>query len=108
MADLPCCAICKNPALLESAEPQGVELCSRCGAILRRLCDLLVPIYDIEPDRITLETSWLDDLDSDSLDMAELAATLEEEFGTAITDEEAVKIKNVADLVRLLSRHNRF
>ena len=102
-----CCALCSNPARPEFYEPGGSELCSRCGGIFRRLCDRLVPLYDIEPDRITLETSWLQDLGTDSLDRAELIVTLEEEFGAAITNEEAQEIKTVADLVRLLARHSR-
>ena len=101
------CALCSNPARPEFYEPSGSELCSRCGGILRRLCDRLVPLYDIEPDRITLGTSWLQDLHTDSLDMAELVVTLEEEFGATITDEEAQKVKTVEDLVRLLARRSR-
>jgi len=97
------CALCSRPARPDFYEPSGSELCSRCGGILRRLCNRLVPLYDIEPDRITLETSWVQDLGTDSLDLAELVVTLEDEFGALITDDEAQKTKTVADLVRLLA-----
>lgn len=108
MAHPQACALCSHPARPEFYEPGDGNLCSRCGAIFRRLCDLLVPIYDVEPDRITLETLWVGDLGTDSLDMADLVATLEGEFGTKITDEDAAKIKNVGDLVRLLATRRRF
>lgn len=104
MANPPRCAVCSNPALSESSEPRGVELCVRCDVILRRLCARLVPLYDIEPDRIRLDMSFLSDLDADSLDMVELASALEEEFDIAISDREAERIQTVADLVHLLAK----
>jgi len=100
------CAVCSNPVLSKSREPHGVELCARCNVILRRLSDRLVPLYDIEPDRIRLETSWSKDLRTDSLDMAELIVILEEEFGNRITETEAQNMETVADLVLLLARHS--
>jgi acyl carrier protein len=74
----------------------------QCGAILRRLRNRLVFSYHLEPDRITLDTSFRTDLDS--LDVIELVLALEEELGVKISDEEAEKIKIVEDLVRLVQR----
>ena len=107
MVNPPRCAVCSNLALSESSEPRGVELCVRCGVILRRLCARLVPLYDVEPDRIKLDTSFLSDLDTDSLDKVELASELEEEFGVEISDHEAERIHTVADLVQLLAARSR-
>jgi len=100
------CSLCSNPARPEFYEPSGGELCSRCGSILRRLCDLLVPLYDVEPDRISLDTSFLKDLGTDSLDRVELATALEGEFGVKISDHDAERIHTVADLVRLVARRD--
>ncbi len=101
------CAVCSNSTLSDSDEPRGAGLCVRCDVILRRLSDRLVPLYDVEPDRISLSTSFLEDLDTDSMDEVELASALEEEFGVEISDQEAEEIKTVADLVRLLTTRSR-
>ena len=74
----------------------------QCGAILHRLRNRLVFSYNLEPDRITLGTSFRNDLDS--LDVVELVLALEEELGVKISDKEAENIKTVEDLVRLVRR----
>jgi acyl carrier protein len=106
MANSQRCTVCSRPTQMEGYGIVATELCIQCETILRRLSDRLVPLYDIEPDRITLGTSWVEDLGADSLDRAELIVALEEEFGTKITNEETLKLEVVADLVRLLA--NRF
>ena len=52
-----------------------------------------------EPDKITPETSIIDDLGADSLDVVELVMALEEKFGIEIPDEDAEKINTVGDIV---------
>jgi acyl carrier protein len=49
----------------------------------------------------------LDELGADSLDLVELIMELEEEFGVQIPDEEAARIKTVADAIRCIERHLR-
>ena len=50
----------------------------------------------VEPDRIKLEASFIDDLNADSLDIVELVMAMEEEFGIdipeKISDEQRVKL----------------
>ena len=53
----------------------------------------------IETDEITLESSFIDDLGADSLDIVELLMALEEEFDIEIPDEEAEKLTTVGDVV---------
>lgn len=57
---------------------------------------------DIEADSITMDTSFLDDLDADSLDIMELMYALEDEFGVELEDDED-KIATVADAVSYIS-----
>ncbi|NBX75583.1 MAG: acyl carrier protein, partial [Proteobacteria bacterium] len=47
---------------------------------------------------VTPEASFIDDLGADSLDIVELVMTMEEEFDLEIPDEDAEKIKTVADV----------
>ena len=54
---------------------------------------------DIDENEITLETSFVDDLNADSLDIVELMMALEEEFDLEISEEDAEKITTVNDVV---------
>ena len=58
---------------------------------------------DIDENEITLETSFVDDLDADSLDIVELMMALEEEFDLEISEEDAEKITTVNDVVTYIS-----
>ena len=52
-----------------------------------------------DEDEVKPEASFVDDLNADSLDLVELIMSLEEEFGTEISDEDAEKIRTVQDAV---------
>jgi len=56
----------------------------------------------IEEEKITEESSFIDDLGADSLDTVELVMAFEEEFGSEITDEEAEKILTVGDAIKFV------
>jgi acyl carrier protein len=53
----------------------------------------------VDADEVTLESSFIDDLGADSLDIVELLMALEEEFDIEIPDEEAEKLSTVGDVV---------
>ena len=53
----------------------------------------------VDADEVTLESSFIDDLGADSLDIVELLMALEEEFDIEIPDEEAEKLSSVGDVV---------
>lgn len=59
---------------------------------------------DVNPDTITLETSYIDDLDVDSIELVELIMRIEDEFNIEIEDEQAEKIKTVDDTVKYLEK----
>lgn len=54
---------------------------------------------DVDEDQITDDTHFVNDLQADSLDMAELVIDLEEEFGVQISDEEAQNIETVGQAI---------
>ncbi|GAA0114359.1 MULTISPECIES: acyl carrier protein [Clostridium] len=56
----------------------------------------------LDEDDITLESSFIDDLGADSLDIVELIMALEEEFDIEIPDEDAEKISTVGDVVEYI------
>ncbi len=71
--------------------------------VFKKLCTLLAGQFGVEADTLTMETSLADDLNADSLDLAELMMSLEEEFDIGEIDEEAAAgIRTVGDIVCLI------
>ncbi|MDD3303433.1 MAG: acyl carrier protein [Clostridia bacterium] len=58
-----------------------------------------------ELDTITMETTFIDDLGADSLDIVELIMALEEEFDLEIPEAEAEKITSVNDVVEYIKKN---
>ncbi|MBK7842603.1 MAG: acyl carrier protein [Bdellovibrionales bacterium] len=56
----------------------------------------------VDPERVKLEASFIDDLGADSLDIVELVMAMEEEFEIEIPDEDAEKLKTVQDVCKYL------
>jgi acyl carrier protein len=59
----------------------------------------------IDTDEVTMESSFIDDLGADSLDIVELLMALEEEFDIEIPDEEAEKLTSVGDVVEYIKNN---
>ena len=71
--------------------------------IFEKLAALIAEQFNIDVDSITMETSFFDDLNADSVDIVDLSMVLEEEFDIdELDEEEAASIKTVGDLVRYL------
>jgi len=73
--------------------------------ILERIKKIIVDILGVDESKVTLEASFKDDLEADSLDLVELIMAFEDEFGGEISDEDAQKIKTVGDAVKYLESH---
>lgn len=59
----------------------------------------------VSQDKVTEESSFIDDLGADSLDTVELVMAFEEEFNLEIPDDHAAKIRNVGDTIRYIKEH---
>jgi len=70
--------------------------------VFERIKEIIVEQLDVDESQVTLEASFTDDLDADSLDVVELVMELEDEFDMEIADEEAEKIATVGDAVEYI------
>ena len=75
-------------------------------AIFERIKEVIGEQLGIEDiDTITMETTFIDDLGADSLDIVQLIMALEEEFDMEIPEAEAEKITSVGDVVEYIQKH---
>ena len=74
--------------------------------IFKTMQDLIAEQFAIDADEVTMDSSFVDDLGADSVDLVELAMAMEEEFDIGEIDEEDLQsLKTVGDCVRYLSNH---
>ncbi|WP_313562778.1 acyl carrier protein [Ruminiclostridium cellobioparum] len=73
--------------------------------VFEKVKKLIVEQLGVEEDDIQMESSFIDDLGADSLDIVELIMALEEEFSLEITDNEAEKITTVGDAVEYIQKN---
>ena len=72
--------------------------------IFKTMQDLIAEQFALEPDEISMESSFTDDLGADSVDLVELVMAMEEEFDIGEIDEEDLtSLKTVGDCVRYLT-----
>ena len=64
--------------------------------------EIIAEQLELDPAKITMESSLMEDLEADSLDVIELVMAFEEEFGVKMPDEELENIKTVGDIVNAL------
>ena len=74
--------------------------------IFEKVAAILAEQLDAEEDAITLDTSLVDDLGADSLDVVDLVMTLEDEFDKEIPDEDITEVRTVGDVVKYLEEHS--
>jgi len=80
------------------------------ATVLERVKRIVVNQLGVEESEVKSESSFVDDLNADSLDLVELVMSLEEEFSNEakkieIPDEDAEKIKTVQDAVDYIKEH---
>src|SRR5213595_1875768 len=69
-----------------------------------RVKKIVVEHLGVEPDKVTEDASFIDDLGADSLDIVELVMAFEEEFGVEIPADAAEKIATVKDAITYIDQ----
>ncbi len=80
------------------------------ATLFDRVKSIIVEQLGVEESEVTMEASFADDLNADSLDLVELVMAFEEQFGNEsnpleIPDEDAEKLLSVKDAVEYLKEH---
>lgn len=73
--------------------------------VFEKLKKIIAEQLDVDEDDITMESSFQEDLDADSLDVVELIMAIEDEFDLEIDDEAAEKISKVKDAVEYIQEN---
>ena len=69
-----------------------------------KLRDIIVEVLNVDENEVTMESTFIDDLGADSLDVFQIIMGIEEEFDIEIPNEEAEKIVTVGDAVEQLKK----
>ena len=71
-------------------------------ALLDDVKEVVIEQLDCDPAEVKEDSRFIEDLGADSLDVVELVMALEEKFDIEIPDEDAEKIKTVADAIKYI------
>lgn len=74
--------------------------------VFEKVKEIIVDQLDVAEEDVTMEASFRDDLEADSLDVVELVMELEDEFDLEIADEEAENIATVGDAVTYIEEQS--
>ena len=70
-----------------------------------KLKEIITDVLNVDAEEITMETTFVDDLGADSLDLFELVMSFEDEFGVSIPSEELEKMVTVQDVMTYIEKN---
>lgn len=73
-------------------------------ALFEDIREVVVTQLAVKPEMVKPEARLIEDLGADSLDAMEMVTAVEERFGITIPDEDAQKVKTVAELIALVEK----
>jgi len=71
-------------------------------SIEEKVKDIIVEQLGVNPEQVTPQASFIEDLGADSLDIVELVMAFEEEFGVEVPDEDAEKLQRVGEVIKYI------
>lgn len=73
--------------------------------VFEKIRAIICEQFELDEDRVTMDASLNGDLGADSLDVVDLAMSIEDEFDIEFPDSEVDNMKTVADLVKFVEEH---
>ena len=89
-------------AKLRAAEYRGGTNFMADKSIEEKVKDIIVEQLGVNPEQVTPQASFIEDLGADSLDIVELVMAFEEEFSVEVPDEDAEKLQTVGDVINYI------
>ncbi|RJO78960.1 acyl carrier protein [Nocardia panacis] len=72
--------------------------------LVAEIAEIIEEVTGIEPSEVTIDKSFVDDLDIDSLSMVEIAVQTEDKYGVKIPDEDLAGLRTVGDAVAYIQK----
>src|ERR1700748_3466763 len=95
------CQISRSPVTTHETLKE-LEFFMAEKSIEDKVKDIIVEQLGVNPEQVTLQAKFIEDLGADSLDTVELVMAFEEEFNVEVPDEEAEKLQTVGDVVKYI------
>jgi len=73
--------------------------------VTQKVKDIIIEQLGVNPEEVTVEASFIDDLGADSLDTVELVMALEEGFDIEVPDEDAEKLTTVGAAIKYIEEN---
>lgn len=73
--------------------------------VFEKVKKIICEQFELDEDRVTPESNLISDLGADSLDVIDLAMSIEDEFDLEVPDDEIDNIKTVGDIVKFIEEH---
>jgi acyl carrier protein len=87
---------------VRAAEYRGGTNFMADKSIEEKVKDIIVEQLGVNPEQVTPQASFIEDLGADSLDIVELVMAFEEEFSVEVPDEDAEKLQTVGDVINYI------
>jgi acyl carrier protein len=85
-------------------EEKGATTVASQEDLIAGLAEIIEEVTGIEPSEVTIEKSFVDDLDIDSLSMVEIAVQTEDKYGVKIPDEDLAGLRTVGHAVNYIQK----
>ncbi|WP_440713879.1 meromycolate extension acyl carrier protein AcpM [Gordonia sp. FQ] len=72
--------------------------------LIAGIAEIIEEVTGIEPSEVTVEKSFVDDLDIDSLSMVEIAVQVEDKYGIKVPDEDLASLRTVGDTIAYIQK----
>ena len=73
--------------------------------VFEKVKAILCEQFELDEDRVTMDSNLISDLGADSLDVIDLSMSIEDAFDIEVPDDEIEKFKTVGDIVRFVEEH---